>query len=315
MLGGFIAGIVLLFFGWLLVFLSGNGRIKQPISNRAKIIWGVAGVSVLVVGYSFLSYRQHQRNPDDTTLPNISQLAHGFMRTVTPPEEKSANDLRAAFGVEKQTKSFWQKVQSTWLYKDSAATYGRLIKGLVWGCMISIVLGTLMGCYEWLGSFLMPPLAFLAKTPGTAMLAVFFVVVGTGEPMFATMIGFGVLPTLTQTIYLAAKEDLHREQIDKAYTLGADNTELICNVVFPKILPKIIDNVRLQIGPAMVFLIAAEMLVGDVGMGYQIRMQQRLVQMNVVYNYLFILGVTGLLMDRGMIYLRRWMCPWFEITR
>jgi len=315
MLGGLLAGIVLILLGWLLVVFSGSGRIKQHLTTRSKIIWGVAGVSVLAVTYSWLSFRQHERNPDDTTIPTFSQLAHGFMRTVTPSSDDKENALRVAFGQPTQEKTFWQKVQSTWLYQDSVATYGRLIKGLVWGCMLSIVLGTLMGCYEWLGSFLLPPLALLAKTPGTAMLAVFFVIVGTGEPMFITMIGFGVLPTLTQTIYLAAKDDLHREQIDKAYTLGADNTELVCNVVFPQILPKVIDSVRLQIGPAMVFLIAAEMLVGDVGMGYQIRMQQRLQQMNIVYNYLFLLGITGLLMDQAMIRLRQWLCPWFDIKR
>ena len=315
MLGGFVAIITLVILGWLLVVFSGEGRIKQPISKKSKIILGISGISILIVGYGALSYRQHLKNPDDTTLPTLSQLSHGFIRTITPPEEKNNDILREAFGSKKSEKSVWSKVTSTWLFQDVTATYGRLIRGLLWGCIISIVLGTLMGCYEWLGSFLIPPLALLAKTPGTAMLAVFFVIVGTGEPMFVTMIGFGILPTLTQTIYLAAKEDLHTEQIDKAYTLGANNMELICNVVFPQILPKIIDNVRLQIGPAMVFLIAAEMLVGDVGMGYQIRMQQRLVQMNIVYDYLLILGVTGLLMDQGIIHLRKFLCPWFDIKR
>jgi len=80
-------------------------------------------------------------------------------------------------------------------------------------------------------------------------------------------------------------------------------------------LPKILDNIRLQLGPAMVFLIAAEMLVGQVGMGYQVRMQQRLLHMNVVYDYLFILGATGLLMDKGMLSFRQWWCPWFDRDR
>ena len=132
--------------------------------------------------------------------------------------------------------------------------------------------------------------------------------------MFVAMIGFGILPTLTQGIYLSARDDIHEEEVDKAYTLGACNLELILDVVFPQILPKILDAVRLQIGPAMVFLIAAEMLVGQVGLGYQIRMQQRLLHMNIVYNYLLILGVTGLLMDRGMIFLREKLCPWYEVS-
>lgn len=305
-----VAGVFAL---WLLV--KASGRIKQPLANKWRILCGVAGVSVLVLGYGFISYRQHVKNPHDTTLPTLSQLVDGFYRTIEFPDVEQENALRKAFGQEPIERTFWEKVQETWLYQDSTATYGRLFKGLMWGCVLAIILGTLMGCYEWLGNFLLPPLSLLAKTPGTAMMAVFFVVVGIGEPMFITMIGFGILPTLTQSIYLSARDDLHSEQIDKAYTLGGDNEELICSVVFMQILPKIIDNVRLQIGPAMVFLIAAEMLVGEVGMGYQIRMQQRLVQMNIVYDYLLILGASGLLMDRGMILLRQKLCPWFEIKR
>jgi len=285
------------------------GRIKQPVSSRQRILWGIVGVTVLVVVYSVLSYRQHVQNPTDTTLPNVQQLFQGFKDICTP---RAGNDsLAAAFGLEPEPVSFFDKITSAWLVEDAWATYTRLFKGLMWGGFLSVVLGTLMGCHERLASFLVPPLSFLAKVPGTAMLAVFFVVVGTGEGMFVTMIGFGVIPILTQSIYLSAKDDLHSEEIDKAYTLGASNFEVIWNVVLQKILPKILDNMRLQIGPAMVYLIAAEMLVGQVGMGYQIRMQQRLLHMDIVYNYLFILGVTGLLMDRGMISLRKWLCPWY----
>jgi NitT/TauT family transport system permease protein len=284
-----------------------NRRIREPITTRWKIFWGCIGIAFLVGGYSYLSYRQHLKNPRDTTLPNLGQLAEGVKLIVTPHE----NSLRAALGGAEEPHTFWSQVKKTWLWQDAVTTYSRLFKGLIAGCVVSVILGTLMGCFEWIAALLVPPLSFLAKVPGTAMLAVFFVMVGTGEWMFLVMIGFGLLPTLTQAIYLAARDDIHSEEIDKAYTLGGSNLELIWNIVFPKILPKVIDNVRLQIGPAMVYLIAAEMLVGQVGMGFQIRMQQRLLHMNVVYLYLILLGTTGLLMDRSMISLRNRLCPWF----
>jgi ABC-type nitrate/sulfonate/bicarbonate transport system permease component len=286
-------------------------RIKQPIGIRWKIFWGVLGILVLAGGYEWLSYRQHSRNPDDTTIPNLTQLWDGFVQVTTVRE----NPLKAAFEIEETDKGFWEKAKSTWLFQDVAATYGRLFKGLLWGCALSVFLGILMGCYEWFAALLVPVLSFLAKVPGTAMLAVFFVMVGTGESMFGVMIGFGLLPTLTQAVYLSAKHDVHEEEVNKAYTLGASNFEVIWNVVYRQTLPKVMENVRLQIGPVMVYLIAAEMLVGQVGMGYQIRMQQRLLNMAVVYDYLIILGTSGLLMDRGMLALRRRACPWFSRYR
>jgi NitT/TauT family transport system permease protein len=283
-------------------------RIKQPVSSYCKLILGVVGIFLLCLSYEFLSHRQHANNPSDTTIPNLSQLIDGVRQVCTPHD----NPLKAAFGTGEDDIGWWNKVATTWLYQDSVATYGRLVRGLTWGCFISIFIGVLMGCFESLEAILLPPLAFLAKVPGTAMLAVFFVLAGTGEVMFTAMIGFGVLPTLTRAIFFSAKEDVHEEEINKAYTLGASNFEVIWNVVLRQTMPKIIESVRLQIGPAMVYLIAAEMLVGQVGMGYQIRMQQRLLNMAVVYDYIIVLGASGLLMDRGMTWFRSWLCPWYE---
>lgn len=281
-------------------------RIKQPISERWQLICELMGILVLCIIYQVLSYRQHVKNPSDTTIPNLSQLNAAFIQICTPHD----NPLKEAFGLEDTEQSFWNKIQSTWMWQDGFATYSRLLKGLGWGCLLSIVLGLLMGCFQSIAAFFLPPFLFLSKVPGTAMLAVFFVMVGTGENMFVAMIGFGVMPTLVQAIYLSAKHDLHEEEINKAYTLGASNLEVIWNVVLRQIMPKIIDNIRLQIGPAMVYLIAAEMLVGQVGIGYQIRMQQRLLNMAVVYDYILILGLTGLLMDKAMGILRQKLCPW-----
>ena len=48
---------------------------------------------------------------------------------------------------------------------------------------------------------------------------------------------------------------------------------------FSYVLPKLLEATRLMIGPAMVYLIAAEMLFGDVGFGYRIRIQSKLLNM------------------------------------
>ena len=82
--------------------------------------------------------------------------------------------------------------------------------------------------------------------------------------------------------------------------------------MIPQIMPRIIDAIRLQIGPAMIFLIAAEMIVGsDAGLGYRIRMSPKSGEYNVIYLYLIVLGAFGMLVDWGMISFRRWWCPWF----
>jgi len=94
-----------------------NQRIREPIAARWKALWGLIGIAVLVGCYSYLSYRQHLKNPLDTTLPNFSQLAEGVKLIVTP----RANSLRAALGGAEKPHTFWNQVQTTWLWQDGGS--------------------------------------------------------------------------------------------------------------------------------------------------------------------------------------------------
>jgi len=262
--------------------------IRRPIGRPWVLVVGIASVIALLGAYSCLAHRQHQINPDDKTIPNWSQLKEGAVKIV---------------GVNRRS-------GDRWLVSDAKATATRLFLGLGLGIAGAIVIGLLMGCFAPIEAFFYPPLALLAKLPPTAMLAVFFVLVGTNTNMYVAMIAFGVLPTLAQTVYLSVK-DVPEEFLFKAYTLGASHVEVIWNVIFRYVFPRLIDAIRLQIGPAMVYLIAAEMVVADVGFGYRIRLQSKLLNMDVVYPYLAILAVFGFAMDFGLSRVQRLLCPWY----
>lgn len=262
--------------------------IRQAISKRLSLAIGILSIMVMLGLYSLTSHVQHVKNPEDTTIPTWSQLAEGVQKIV---EVNPRSNER-------------------WIVVDTHATLTRLFLGLFFGILGSMVIGICMGCFPKIEAFLAPPLTLLAKVPPTAALAVFFVLAGTDTRMYVAMIAFGVLPTLSQSIYLAVKE-VPDESLYKAYTLGASQTELIWNVIFRHILPKMLDAIRLQIGPAMVYLIAAEMVVGDVGFGYRIRLQSRLLNMNVVYPYLAALAAFGFAVDLLLRKTQRFFFRWY----
>ena len=262
--------------------------IGRSISRSKAALLSVLSVLCLLVGYSWVSHRQHQSNPKDTTIPNWSQLGEG-VKKFTQPDRKGER----------------------WIVEDSLATGERLVFGLSLGIACGFLIGMLMGCIAPVEAFFQPPVSLLAKVPQTAALAVYFVFFGTGMEMYVAMISFGIIPALAVTVYLAVK-DIPPEMLDKAYTLGASAFEVAIEVVLKLVLPKFIDAVRLSIGPAIVFLIAAEMVVGDVGFGYRIRLQFKLTNMNVVYPYLVLLAGFGFLLDYGLRMLQIKVCPWYQ---
>lgn len=262
--------------------------IRRPISYSAKLLLGLLSIVFLLMAYSWLSHRQHQKNPTDTSIPTWTQLKEGIMRTIEPKDSGES-----------------------WLWVDAKATGYRLFLGLLCGIAGSLFIGILMGCFPKVEAFLYPPLSFFAKIPPTAAVAVFMVMAGTETPMYVSMIAFGILPTMAVAIFLTVKSFPDELQF-KAYTLGASHSEVIWTIIFKFVLPKLIETTRLMIGPAMVYLIAAEMVFAYVGFGYRIRLRSRLTDMSVVYPYLALLAFFGYFMDFALRQMARWLCPWQE---
>ncbi len=266
--------------------------IRRPIPTWLFITLGVCGLAVGLTVYAVLSIRRTAINPSQNVIPGVSGLASGLAE-ITKPRGSEA------------------RPKPNWLVTDVKATYWRLLLGLSAGTLASVVVGIAMGAYPAAEAFFSPLINFMAKIPPTAMLAVYMVVFGTKLEMYVALVAFGVFFTMVQSIYQAVKKDVAADLIDKAYTLGASEFEVIFEVIWRQVLPRVFENIRLHLGPAIVFLIAAEMLFASEGFGYTIRQQSRLVNMNVVYIYLAILGLSGLLFDWLLARLRRWLCPWF----
>lgn len=260
--------------------------IRQSISNRKSFAYTFGAIAVIAMAYSILCYKQKSFNPNDTTVPDLNQLLNGIKFIIKPLPN---GDIL--------------------LVNDLKATYLRHFLGVSLGVIVSLIIGVLMGCWPAVEAIFRIPIAFLAKIPPTAMIAVYFILFGTDMEMFVAMIGFGIFPTLAQSVYLAVKE-VPDDAIYKAYTLGASTAELIWNVIIPQIIPKFIEAIRMATGPAMVFLIAAEWMVSDVGVGYRLRIQSRLLNMNIVYIYLTVLCLTTYSIDLSLKWLKTKLCPW-----
>lgn len=281
--------------------------IRRPISKFTRLALGVLSIAAIVLAYTGLCVAQKQKNPSDTTVPNLTQLSGGFMRAMTPQTKFIRDTAADGTTTTREDRSWFH----SWFWTDALATGGRLLGGLALGILGAVLIGLLMGCYTPIEAMLQAPLDFVAKIPPTAMLAIFFVLFGTDYDLFVAMIAFGIMPSLAQAVYLGARKSVPQELIDKAYTLGASQIEIIWNVIFKQTLPTIIESARLCLGPAMVYLIAAEWMVADVGFGYRLRIQSRLLDMSVVYVYLAMLAVAGYLLDLALRQLAARLCPWF----
>lgn len=263
--------------------------IRKPVSNTRYWICCIVTILGIIAAYLFLSYKQKIVNPQDTTIPDIGQF-WSAIKTLSKPD--AAGEI--------------------WILDDLEATYTRHILGMISGVFMSLVVGILMGCNGSIRAALKFPIKSLSKIPPTAMIAVYFVLFGTNLQFYVAIIAFGIFPTLAQSVYQSVKTDVSDDAIYKAYTLGASDWEVVFNVIIPQIMPRFIEAIRMTIGPALVFIIAAEWMMSDVGIGYRLRIQSRLLNMNIVYIYLVILCLTSYFMDWTLSFAKMKLCPWHK---
>jgi NitT/TauT family transport system permease protein len=249
-------------------------------------VLGAVGICIVLGAYTYLSNKRLAENEYDRSIPSWSMMKDGVKKAIEP-------DRR----------------DERWLIIDTKASAYRLFAGLGISVAGALLLGVLMGVLAPVDSFLYPVMAMASKMVPTAMIAVFFVLLGTGETAFIGIVVFGILPTLTQSVALSVR-GVHTELIYKAYTLGASHLEIIWNVVLRQIFPTFLDAVRLSVGPALVYLIAAEMLFADEGFGYRIRLEMKKLNMEIVFPYIAIMALLFFVLDFALNRFNRWANPW-----
>ena len=141
---------------------------------------------------------------------------------------------------------------------------------------------------------------------------VLFIALGLGETSKIALIVIGVAPILIRDLTLTVLA-LPREQIVKAETLSASGWLIALRVILPQILPRLLTSLRLQLGPAFLFLIAAEAISAEAGLGYRIFLVRRYLSMEVIFPYVAWITLLAVLADLALDMLRRRAFPWSEL--
>ena len=179
-----------------------------------------------------------------------------------------------------------------------------------WSAMATaLVLGLAIGLLPVVRAGLGPLVATLAVIPPIAVLPILFIVFGLGETSKIVLIFVGLAPFMVRDLasHVAA---IPEEQLIKAQTLGASTWTVALRVALPQALPRLIESLRFSIGPAWVFLISAEAIASDVGLGYRIFLVRRYLAMDVILPYVAWISLLAVIMDFALSTTSRTLFPW-----
>jgi NitT/TauT family transport system permease protein len=150
--------------------------------------------------------------------------------------------------------------------------------------------------------------------PPIAVLPILFITFGLGETAKIVLIVVGVTPFMVRdlSIHIAA---IPEEQMVKAQTLGASTWQIALRVALPQAMPRLLESLRLSLGPAWVFLISAEAIASDVGLGYRIFLVRRYLAMDIILPYVAWTALLAVAFDLALLSLSRRAYPWAHHAR
>jgi NitT/TauT family transport system permease protein len=267
--------------------------INQRPSGAAALMLAALPFVLLVAVYVVASSLRLADNPGDKLLPSFTAFGDAIRRMALEPDPRSGDVL---------------------LWADTLASLARLAAGLAIATALGVVIGVAVGLIPYVRATLAAFIAVVSMIPPMALLPILFIAVGLGESAKILLIVIGIAPFLARDMALRVGE-LPHEQIVKAETLGASTWQLIVRVVLPQTWPRLVDAVRLSLGPAWLFLIAAEAIAATEGLGYRIFLVRRFLAMDVILPYVAWITLIAFAMDRGLVLLQRRTAPWFDAGR
>jgi NitT/TauT family transport system permease protein len=253
----------------------------------SRLLLALLPFVLIALIYVAQSAQRRAENPNDKLLPPVSEMVDAVKRVAFEPDRRSGEYV---------------------LWTDTAASLQRLALGLGIATLIGLTFGLAIGVLPFVSATLAPLVGVLSMIPPMAVLPILFIVFGLGELSKVVLIIFGVAPCLVRDLAHAAG-NLPHEQLVKAQTLGASTWQIAIRVVLPQIMPRLIESVRLMIGPAFLFLISAEAIAADVGLGYRIFLLRRYLAMDVILPYVAWITLLAFIMDWALAKLARRYFP------
>lgn len=169
---------------------------------------------------------------------------------------------------------------------------------------MAVPIGILMGSFRSVGAALEPVIDFIRYLPVPALVPLSIIWFGVGETTKIFLLWLG---TFFQLVLLVA-DDVRRvpqEYHETAMTVGAPDARRLIDVSLPAMLPTLVDNMRITLGWCWTYLIIAEIVAANSGLGFVIWQARRFFQTPEVMAGVVTIGIIGLVTDQAIRALHR----------
>ena len=180
----------------------------------------------------------------------------------------------------------------------------RIATATILAVIAGAVIGILMGMSKKADSLLSPITQPLRYLPMTALIPLLILWFGIGETMKIMFLFIGIIFYFIPLVSNAIKT-VSKEYIDVAKSFGAKTRDIIRHVYVPHAMPQIFDGLIVINGIGCTYVILAELINAQDGLGYLINIAGRLQRTNEVFAGLILIAVVAIASDRILHYIKK----------
>lgn len=256
--------------------------IRSPLPRRTAFVLGLIAPATVLGAWCLVTYG-HFVEPD--FLPKPTEVVRGTLQLFIQ------YDLATAIFVSTR----------------------RIALAFLLASALALPLGILMGAFDPINRLFEPIVAPLRYMPISAFIPLLILWFGIYEKQKIAFLFLGVfvylLPVVISSIRLVPEE-----LVQTALTLGATKFQVISTVLLPAALPEIFDSFRVMNAIAWTYVILAEAVNPEHGLGYMVELARTHQKASWSFAGLLVIGGIGLLTDFLIRLVSGMLFSWREVS-
>jgi ABC-type nitrate/sulfonate/bicarbonate transport system permease component len=195
------------------------------------------------------------------------------------------------------------------LWVHLLATLERVVIGFGTGAMLGVVLGLAAGQLAAVRNVVEPLIELLRPIPPLAVLPLFIVWVGIGEPSKIGFITYATFFPIFLTTVTGVRQ-IDPVLVRAARSLGAGGLGLFARVILPAALPEVLTGLRLGVALAFFVIVISEFIGAEHGLGFLINDGRNFFLVPQMLGAAVVLGLLGYAGNELVRMLERRLVRW-----
>ncbi len=191
------------------------------------------------------------------------------------------------------------------LVKYVAISAQRVLFGFTIGASLGLLLGALTGLSSTWDRFFGSTLGAIRAVPSLAWVPLLLLWLKLGEESKVTLIAIGAFFPVFTTVSLALRH-VDRHLVEAGRAFGLSGIRLLTQIQLPAILPSVISGLRLALAQSWLFLVAAELIASNQGLGFLLTDSQNNGRVDRIFLAIILLAIIGKTTDSILGVFERW---------